>query len=1004
MIRKTWTILLFLLLFLLPARAQFYTAGDDPCQLRWYYIETPYYRIIYPEGTDSLARVYGQRLEQFRVPVGRSIGVTPGDGFRRRMPVVLHTHYSFSNGSVGWAPRRMDLYTRPEAYGSDPTPWEIQLTAHEPRHQAQMQMAHKKRWTRYLVGEGWAPIAWYALLSQAIGEGDAVAVETGIASGTRARTADFLEYFDLAFDRHDWRSWNRWRLGSYKHYTPDLYKLGYMTVAGARYRYDAPLITQEAWETARRKPWILDGAGMRRAIKRHAGERRFSTAFRGIQEDFRDVWEADALARGPFMPMEQLTRSESFPLNYHLHFVRDNTIFATRDGYLHPTEFIGIQNGQVKFLRAFSEHSSSLFYSESDQKVYWAENVADGRWSMNGYSEIRWMDLLSLEIHNLTSKTRYYYPQPSPDGTLLAVVEYPVSGGSNVLVLRAADGSVLETYPAPAGIQAVETAWLDKQIYVSGLSEDGYGIYRLGADWEQLLAPSHQKLCNLAGGDDCLEWNSDRSGKSELYRYYPESGRLLQITSTRFGSSDNMELDGKMVHVSLTKDGLQVFETPLEALQPREVQFADVHRYPIEDKLTEQERALGPGPDLHAEVPVSAPKPYRKWGHWPRFHTWLPLYADYDAVKEASMDYAYDEMSLGVSAYFQNELGTLSGMVGYGLHPSAADDGSWRNAVHLRAVWSGWYPVVEASLDLGDSNAKQYQLEEYRLGSYISQFSLGKINRTAPLATATLKTYVPLAWYRSGWRYGVTPQLSYAVSNHYLDQHAVQFSVPGFLQGTPTRYLLSNAGAADNHLLQRASASVRGYYMRDRAQSQTYPRWGIGAEAGLSLRPGLTQLFRPNLYGYLYGYLPGLFRTQGLKLSAMLQAQTGPADGMHYTEMSASILPAGFEAAATSALESGRVQWKLGADYSIPVYLGDIDLTPILYVKKFEIGPHADYTGFAHGSLWSYGASITASIAHFILPFDGSWGIDISKMGGSSFSASGEENTWSVSLVYSASL
>ena len=121
---KKTLIALLLLAFALPAKAQFFLAGDDPARLHWYSVETPHYKLIYPEGADSLARSYGRAMEQFRVPMGRSLGgMTPGEGMRRKLPVVLHTHHVYSNGSVGWAPSRMDLYTHPEAYGADPTSW-----------------------------------------------------------------------------------------------------------------------------------------------------------------------------------------------------------------------------------------------------------------------------------------------------------------------------------------------------------------------------------------------------------------------------------------------------------------------------------------------------------------------------------------------------------------------------------------------------------------------------------------------------------------------------------------------------------------------------------------------------------------------------------------------------------------------------------------------------------------------------------------------------------------
>ena len=128
--------LMALLAFSVSARGQFYTAGTDPGYLRWYSVESPYYKIIYPEGADSLARTYARLLEQFRVPVSRSIDHLPKSGkWGKRMPVVLHTHNLYSNGSVGYAPVRMDFFTMPEASGSEPVPWPVQLAAHEPRHQ-----------------------------------------------------------------------------------------------------------------------------------------------------------------------------------------------------------------------------------------------------------------------------------------------------------------------------------------------------------------------------------------------------------------------------------------------------------------------------------------------------------------------------------------------------------------------------------------------------------------------------------------------------------------------------------------------------------------------------------------------------------------------------------------------------------------------------------------------------------------------------------------------------
>ena len=54
--RKIVLTLLLLLAVSFGLRAQFYSPGTDPGHLRWYTMDSPYYRIIYPEGADSLAR------------------------------------------------------------------------------------------------------------------------------------------------------------------------------------------------------------------------------------------------------------------------------------------------------------------------------------------------------------------------------------------------------------------------------------------------------------------------------------------------------------------------------------------------------------------------------------------------------------------------------------------------------------------------------------------------------------------------------------------------------------------------------------------------------------------------------------------------------------------------------------------------------------------------------------------------------------------------------------
>ena len=230
--KKFWCPILLVLLSSAASYAQFYTTGDDPASVKWYRTDTETYRIIYPEGLDSLARVYAVTLEKYKAAAGRSAGYVPGEWTVGRIPVILHAFNANSNGSVAWAPKRMDLYTSPQAYGSEPMPWTDMLAIHEQRHVAQMQagLSGAFRPFGWIFGEMFNGLVAGIYPSTAFLEGDAVVAETALSKSGRGRTGDFLNYYMIAFDNGDFRSWNRWRFGSQKHYAPDHYAAGYFLV------------------------------------------------------------------------------------------------------------------------------------------------------------------------------------------------------------------------------------------------------------------------------------------------------------------------------------------------------------------------------------------------------------------------------------------------------------------------------------------------------------------------------------------------------------------------------------------------------------------------------------------------------------------------------------------------------------------------------------------------------------------------------------------------------
>ena len=272
-------------------------------------------------------------------------------------------------------------------------------------------------------------------------------------------------------------------------------------------------------------------------------------------------------------------------------------------------------------------------------------------------------------------------------------------------ILDAEDGHIISRFIAPDGIQASELAWMGETIYVSGVSEGGYGIYKIGPDgsFSTELEPSIQKLVNLDSADGRLQWTSDLDGANALYSYDPATRKLTQLTSTRFGSTDFCFAGDTLYSISQTLEGQMLFSTPADSLLSRKADFSKEHVYPIEDRITHQEKSFRK--PVVEEVEISAPKRYRKLPHLMRFHSWAPIFFDYDDVESFSMDYVWSPAAPGLTGYFQNTLGTMSGMVGMAVRPDPYKMETWRPSLHAKFKYSGLYPVIEGSFDFGDTMA-----------------------------------------------------------------------------------------------------------------------------------------------------------------------------------------------------------------------------------------------------------------------------------------------------------
>ena len=1005
---KRLLITLYLIVLTISASGQFYVTGDDPGRLKWYSLDTENFKIIFPEGNDSLARVYGSNLEKYRTSVSLTTGYQAGGPGKDRMPVVLHT-WNTANGSVAWAPKRMDLFTIPSAYEPNALPWDKMLAIHESRHVTQMQFGMTKALKpfNWFFGEMFNILASVEYPGISHIEGDAVIVETAYSQSGRGRTADFLDYYRVAYDEGVRRSWGQWRFASQKNYSPTYYALGYLTVGGIRHFYNCPDYMSQAYHQIARQPYKF--GSFYSVAKEAAGKKRFNDVFLEIADSMAVIWKAEADARAPYIPMEAVTKEPRLYTDYTSNVFVDNELYAIKKGHLNTPEMVRITEDGDNRISAFSSQTGKVKFQGN--RLFWSETMPDERWTMQTHSRIRFMKgrlengvaLWSGDKNLSDNDMLLYNPSVSGDGKFIACVEYKVKGGSSLVVLDAADGSVIRTVDAPEGLQLVETAWIGENVYATGLSEAGYGIYSINDRCESILKAQPVLMKDFGSYGDELMFTCDRTGSNELYHFNLQSGKLTQKTSIRHGGeSFAYSPDGKWLYFSSqTVKGKQIFRTPVSELFSYDADLSDRHKYMLAEALTAQEMAaMDKMKDEHPEtdsvteenmagVYSSEPKRYRKFPHMFNVHSWAPLYVNVNNIMNMSYDYTYDLASLGATGIIQNKLSTAVGQFGYSAHRDPYHPDKWRHSGHAKFTYSGLYPIFELSVDFNDRSAIQYNPKAIVENGY-SMMSIDAKEDAAPFVYADLKVYVPFDLSSGGWFRGVIPQVSYSFSNDFFNSsmpyisHREQDGA-----GAPGGQVFLGATDGKNRPMQYLRGNLRAYTMLGTSNSCVYPRWGIGAELGVSSMLAAMDYYSPMGYAYVYGYVPGFARTHGIRLSALYQTKLKDSP---FGQRTVSIMPRGF-AGTPSIGSSLSVQKKslakVSAEYGIPIYIGDIAIAnSLLNIKRLVFTPHFDYTFIdSTGSgLYSAGATLTLNLESVLwLGWPCSFGVTGSYNGGTDF-------------------
>lgn len=913
-------------------KAQFMTTGSSPASIKWSKLKGENYTVIYPTQIDSLAKRYLWLLESNRDNVLKGLNINP-----KRTPVILHPYTANSNGMVTWAPKRMELYTQPQP-GSYAQPWDKQLVLHESRHVGQISHFSKGVYSvlGVLLGEqiyggglGLYSSTWFL-------EGDAVIAETELSNSGRGREASFLEYYRASQLNNKERNWDKWRYGSYKYFTPDIYKLGYVLNSNIRYKsglYDYAGVDLDVIVKKFYKPWAanqldksLTGVGTKENLQ--SGLNLMDS-----------IWRADLENRGKLTTESVIPHKKS---KYYSNYTQatpigKDSIVYVKKSYNNSTQLVLLTNGdkRERVLRVASHKIDGLRATPNGKKIYFTEVVNSTRWELEAHSNLYCYNLESNKIERLSKRESFYSPALNSNADSIAVVKYHVKGGSSIVLLSSKNGKELESIKAPYNAQITEFAWIGNSLYSFILTGKGIGLFKYtfaAKEWETIINEQDGGFYDLKSRENSLYFSSGIDGVSNIYEYNVVSNEFKRLTNSKMGLHEPTIMGDKLYASRVGLGGYEPVSINLDELENvegvnvvlKDKNLSTEYRYVVAEELARQARENIGEEDykisLDTERDTAVPaefynmqaKRYSKVGNLFHVHSWAPVYYNINKILNGGFNQLYDVVSLGATVYSQNLLGTATTMLGYSYN------GGY-HAGHFNFKYSGLYPVFEVSADVNSSAHFGMALKDDKLETTIY---------SSPLVETSVTSYIPFNFSSNGWLRELRPTVQWAFNNNTI----------------------YNSSKSKNVYRNQVNYALRYYQMLPTANSAIFPKWGVGIQAS-----GATAPFSGNNFGevgslFLYGYVPGIGNRQGLKLTFGYQRQFADNSLFYLDNLMSG--PRGMDEFFDREIT------KVSADYAIPIYLGDISLSWVAYLKRLQLIPFADYAMATKGNSYTYGADI----------------------------------------------
>ncbi len=868
--------------------AQLGTTSQNPASLKWSQKRTPHFRLIYPEGYDSLTNHLANTLETVYGPVSKTLGRQP-----RRIPLVLQTQNTVSNGFVTLMPRHTEFYITPpqDANFLGNNHWLDLLAVHEFRHVVQNEKAMTGLSKAFFYAFGYNATSFINLgIPDWFSEGDAVCTETALTAGGRGRIPEFnlLQRTQLLSQSKPF-SYFKAVAGSYKDNVPDWYVLGYQLTNYTR-RAFGPDVWDKTLNNYYRFPFYpFSFSDKLRKTTKVGVEGLYGLA----NQDFKNQW-AEQQPKTSTTVTYQSTAPKVYTDYQFPQFLPDGRILALKSGLATIPTFVILNGFQEEklFETGFLNNSATL--SMGTKKFVWAEQSFDPRWSMRDYTVLKALNTETKTLHKLSSKTRYFAPSISSDDSRIISVEVDTQGKSHLVLLDASTGTVVTTYPNPTqafyqqprfstdGSRIVVTKQFGKRKTFEIITVES-GLT------QEVFSPVIQNISQPLLHQNWLIYNAPYEGIDQIYAYDLVTKKTYQVTRRPFGAYHAaLSPDRKtLAFQDFDAKGFRIATMPFEPSSWQE----------IEEIPSAPDRSFGPlvqqenNADILAKIPSEEYKthPYSK-GHLVNIYNWGPTFSS-----------SITNLNVGLES--QNLISTAFTSVGYNYNASEKQ-GQW----YGNFSYYGWYPVLDVSVGSA-GRATRYTLD-----------------REVPIDSTGVDY-----WRQNDFNVGL--RLPFNLTHSKYREGLSVAAYGNFIQTKGYDLLVRNRSEPGSNNLMATTFSLAYNRLLRQAKRDVQPRWGQTFSLYARNTPFGGALHANQLALQTRLYFPGFAKHHSVRVFGGVQFQ-GADD--NYVFGSPMFFPRGYGYQVSKRLTTGTVQ------YQLPLLYPDFAIGPLLYLQRVKLNVFVD--------------------------------------------------------------